>query len=498
MGQLGALVALRWRMVRTRRTRVGLAVLAGTVPALSLLAALGGARVPPGDRLTDILLLAPTTFVLFATLAVAAPMVAGGGNQLFPDEQLVGYPIRPAAVYGGSVLLSPLNLAWATQVVLLCFVTGAVTEHTPLAVLGLVTTFCYIALATVVGQTLAWLVVGMRQRSLGRRVARLGGWSLGAVALALLATGRTTEVLDASPTTQVVISAIKGSQGRYGGWLAVLLPLALGTLVAWHLGVRACAWALRRTSPLGRPELRPVVRRASRTSVLGALTVVDWASVWRSTPLRRGTLVLAVLPGAVGALADPSWPSLALIPGLVAAGAGLLFGVNAFALDGGGTVFVAAQPHAPWATLAAKVIVVAWTCLAAIALALVIAASQVDDAPTAAAAVAVVASALASTLVVTATCASMSVAHPHKADLRGPRDTPAPPATMATYSLQLALVTTWPALVFVGAAASGSLAAAVLALVAVVSLSVRSLLGTFRRWQRATDRSRVVTTVAFG
>src|SRR5207244_1793777 len=115
-------------------------------------------------------------------------------------------------------------------------------------------------------------------------------------------------------------------------------------LVFARLGREACGWSLRRTVPVGRPELAPVTRRASRRTPLAELVAVDRASVWRSSSLRRGAIVLAVLPGAVAMLAHPTWESLALLPGLVAAGAGLLFGVNAFCLDGAGAAWVATLP----------------------------------------------------------------------------------------------------------------------------------------------------------
>jgi hypothetical protein len=197
-------------------------------------------------------------------------------------------------------------------------------------------------------------------------------------------------------------------------------------------------------------------------------------------------------------LAHPSWASLTLLPGLVAAGAGLLFGVNAFCLDGGGSVFVATQPHEPRHTLVAKLTIVTQTCLVAVVLAVVLASTQVREVPSAAEAVAVLGSVAGSTLLVVAACGRLSVERPHKADLRGPRDTPAPPATMAVYSLRLALGTTWAGLAFAGAAESGSVTAALAACVAVLAVAARSISRSIRAWSDATTRSRVVTTVAFG
>lgn len=197
-------------------------------------------------------------------------------------------------------------------------------------------------------------------------------------------------------------------------------------------------------------------------------------------------------------LAHPTWASLALLPGLVAAGAGLLFGVNAFCLDGAGAMWVATLPHPPRTTLLAKLWVVGQTCLGAVLIAVVLAAARVRDTPTAAEIVALVGSVVGSTLLVVAVCARLSVTRPHKADLRGPRDTPAPPATMAVYSLRLALGTTWAGLALAGAGASGSWAAALSAAILVLALASRSLLQTLRYWASPVHQTQVVTTVSYG
>jgi hypothetical protein len=469
----------------------------GLLALIVLFAAQGvyvGQHLPPGSRLFDVLLLAPTMFLIFTALTVVAPLVAGGGNELFPEDQLIAYPIQPRTIFAGSILVAPLNLAWVTQLIVLVTVTAAVSKRGAGVLLALVTTACFVIMSTVVGQALAWLVIGIRQREAGRGVTRLFGVCMLLAVLALMATDSITTLLDRSPTTSVVVGVIAGSDGHYDRWALTTGALVLLTYAWGHLGVRACSWAIRRTTPVGRPELAPVTRRGPRRSVLTELIAVDRASVWRSTPLRRGALVLALLPGGVAMLAHPTWPSLALLPGLVAAGAGLLFGVNAFCLDGGGTVFVAAQPHDPRDTLVAKLVTVTLTCLVAVALA----ATQVRVVPSPAEAIAVLGSLVGSTLLVVAACGRLSVQRPHKADLRGPRDTPAPPATMAVYSMRLALGTTWAGLAFAAAGASGSLVAALAACVAVLAVAIRSLLVTMRSWRETGVRAQVVTTVAFG
>ncbi len=80
-----------------------------------------------GETAFDLSLLGPTLYLAFAALAVLAPLSAGGGNELYPAEQLAAYPVRPRTWFGASLLLAPLNLAWATQVVALAAVTSLVT-----------------------------------------------------------------------------------------------------------------------------------------------------------------------------------------------------------------------------------------------------------------------------------------------------------------------------------------------------------------------------------
>ena len=97
--------------------------------------------------------------------------------------------------------------------------------------------------------------------------------------------------------------------------------MAATGLLAFHLGARGCRWTQGQVSDGGlQPESRPVRRRTTARSDLLALMQVDRASVWRSASLRRGALVMAILPGAIAAITEPSWDSLVLLTGLVAAG----------------------------------------------------------------------------------------------------------------------------------------------------------------------------------
>jgi hypothetical protein len=225
--QLPALVRLRWQMVRAERVRVGLLVLAACVPGLLCAAVIAG-QLAPRTRSFDITVLGPTAFLGFAVLSLVAPLAAGGGNELFPPEQLVAYPIRPATHFFESLLVAPLNLAWMSQFVLLFGMTSFVTGARPGLGLALVTTVVYVAMVTVAGQMVAWALIGARQSLLGRRTV----WALtGAIVvttLVVLQQHLGYRVLDNAPTRPAVSAVLDGGAHRYGGDLA-RLPLVRAT-----------------------------------------------------------------------------------------------------------------------------------------------------------------------------------------------------------------------------------------------------------------------------
>jgi len=312
-------------------------------------------------------------------------------------------------------------------------------------------------------------------------------------------TGMLTVLLDASPTREVFLGVIAGSNADWPRWAWVSVALVLLVLCAAFAGARATAWALRRPVSGGlMREGRLMARRPPATSAAAQLLAVDRKSVWRSTSLRRGLVVLGVLPGLVAAIAELPWTSLVLVPGLVAAGAGLLFGINAFCLDGSGSLWLSTIPgwwqHAYWAKARVTAECVGIATLIALGAAVVRAPAPASAAQV----VAVLASAASCTALVVAACMRHSVRRPHRADLRGPRDTPAPPGTMAVYSARLALGTTLTGLLFTLLALSPEPWLPAVAAVPFLARAGLSLKSTERDWARPRTRARVVTTVAAG
>ena len=250
---------------------------------------------------------------------------------------------------------------------------------------ALLTAVVYAAAATLTGQAIAWWLEGVRQRRAGRWTVRFVGAGFVLVGVTLQLTHHLTNLLDQLPTKWVAISAVKGSQGLWWPlWGPLLAGMAAAGLLAFHLGARGCRWTQGQVSDGGlQPESRPVRRRKTAGSDLLALMQIDRASVWRSASLRRGALVMAILPGAIAAITEPSWDSLVLLTGLVAAGSGLLFGVNAFGMDGPGALTLEGLPMRPELRYWAKAATILEFSGLTVAGALIVGSVRADGSPTA-------------------------------------------------------------------------------------------------------------------
>ena len=499
LDQLRALVALRWTMVRSRNARLGLLALAACVPLAVVGGALAARVVPSGTRF-EASLVVPTIYLGFAVLSAVSPLTAGGGNELYPAEQLVAYPVRPSTHFLTGLAVMPINLAWVSQLVILTAATSFALPSSPTAPLAVPTMLAYVVLATAVGQLGSWLVSGVRQTRNGRRAVWALAATVAVLTIAVTRTGHATDVLDASPTVSVVVAMVGVAEERaYGLWAFTTATLVLLCAAALYAGNAACAWALQRPGDAGAfREARPVKARAQHGGQFRELLAVDRASVWRSASLRRGALVLGLLPGLVTFALGVEWGTLLLLPGLVASGAALLFGVNAFCLDAGGAVWLASLPHDPRLALRSKAWVVAETALVCVLIAVGAGLLRVQGAPTRAEAYGLAAAVVATTVSVLGTSLRLSVERPHRADLRGRRDTPAPPGTMAVYSTRMAAQTTFAGLFVAGAAATGVAWLPVVAALPFVLLGLRSLAVAARHWGDAASRARVVATVAAG
>ncbi len=494
--QLFSLLRLRWAMVRSRRVRLVLGLSGLLIGYLAVAVARSGDELDPA-KLGTAIELAPVAFLGFAVLAVIAPLTAGGGNEVFPPDQLAAFPVRPRTQFLGGLALAPLNLVWVLQLLTITAETAFVSRDGSSWRAALTST-SYVFFATVLGQALSWWVAGLRMSRAGRRLVNSLGITAVLAAIAAIRLGLGSEIVDRTPT-RTLVHAVAARPDELSRWALTTGVLLLLTIFSLWLGTALCGWALRRpTDTTARADLGPVRRRGARSGQLTELVAVNRASAWRAPALRRGGVVLAVLPGIGAAGAGVPWESLTILPGLVAAGAGLLFGVNAFALDGSGALWMASLPHRPRLVATAKVLVLAETVVAAVALAALAGGVRSPGAPSLTQLSAIVFSGLACTAVVVAVSLSCSVRRPHHALLRSPRDSIAPPGALALASLQLSIPAAFVGLLFSGAAQTDLPWLPPLLAVPVVAVALLSLQRSLATYDRPLPRARVVAVVSSG
>ncbi|WP_148573178.1 hypothetical protein [Nocardioides caldifontis] len=491
---VGALLSFRASGVRGRSRRLAYAGLA-TVLTLTVLAGWLPAYLPGGDRRTDVLSLLPSAMVGILVIAIVSAAASGGGRELVPRDQAVAYPVSTTTDHLGALLMAPLNIAWLLQawtlLAAMAYVGGAYWGLVLTQLLTLLWLVTATALAQVVGWALEWVRRGPHGTWAARGLMVLAG--LGGAYL--VAADRLVPLLQKSPTLQVSIAALQGRTGVTPLYAKTFLVLLVVAAVAVVLGAVAASAVNRRPA---RDELRLETSthqpRPHPGSDLVAMLRTDRVGIWRSVPLRRGLAVLAVMPGLVAIAGGLEWEMLPILPGLVASGGALLFGVNAWCLDGRGALWRDSLPVAPGLVFLSRVLVLVEVLLVASAATLVMASLRAGL-PTVDELAAVTAAALVVVLQVVSASLRWSVRRPFGVDLRSARATPAPPLVMVGYSARLALSTTMVGLVFsllVRLSWEWSVAVAVPFLL----LSAWRLVRTANAWGVPEVRSRVVATVA--
>lgn len=496
--QVRALVSLRWRLVRSPAVRIGLLSLLGSVPLLALLLLSVRNGVDP-DALVASIHAAPAAFLGFGALAVVAPLTSSAATELFPSGQLVAYPLRPSTQFLSSLVLAPLNLVWIVQLLVLTAETGFLSVGQPHLGRALLTAGCFVVAATGVGQALAWTATGLRCTARGRLVLRgtLAGFVIAGITV--VRTGHGNDVVDSSFAPWLVRTIGAGARGDVSAWLPGIALLATLAVVSLYAGARLCRWAVRIPQDrAGARSSRAHHRRPHPSDDYRALVATDRASVWRAPALRRGAIVLALLPGVAAAGVGLPWRSLVFLPGLVAAGGGLLFGFNVFCLDATGAVWLASLPHQQGLIARAKTRVTAEAVLLGSVLAAAIGALRAKGTPTLTEVVAILASTTTCALLVVALCLSSALRRPHRADLNGPRDAVAPPGALVLASLKLAFPTAMLGGVL-EASAAGPVWWVPLAIAApVAALSAAWIAANLQTYDDPLRRSRIVQTVSAG
>jgi hypothetical protein len=477
-----------------RRLRIaGVAVALLTVGIVVGPAYLGGDI--PRDHSGRLLAVLPSLCLGFLVLASITAVASAGGREIIPREEAVVFPVSTTTDHLGALLLAPLNIAWMVQAWALLGMTSYALGPRQWWAYEL-PVLLWILAATAVAQVVGWLAEGVRRGRHGIAVFRVIVVLLVLVGATLVVTDRLTPLLDRSPTARLLGLALDGASGRWSSWATGVGALAVLAVGAAVLGALPARWALHR--PM-REELRLEAGRHPARPLPGSdlmmMLRIDRAAVWRSVPLRRGLLVLALMPGGVALAGDLEWNMLTILPGLVASGAALLFGVNTWCLDGRGALWRDSLPVSPRIAFLAKALVLAEVLLCSAAVTLVLAAIRAGR-PTAPEVTALVCSTLVVSLQVVGAGMRWSIARPFAVDLRSARATPAPPVVMAGYSARLALVTTVTGLVFSGLAELDDVRYAIGTGVLLLLWSAWRLERTAQRWDDPVTRSRVISVVA--
>lgn len=481
---------------RKRAARVG-----GVLFVLITVAVAFGPAYLPGagdleqGRARDFLLLLPSALTGILVLAVISAIASGGGRELLSHEHGVVFPVSPTTDHLGALLLAPLNIAWLLQAWTLLGAAAYGLGDSWLAG-GQVITVLWVLLATALAQVLAWSVESVRRREHGVLTVRALGIGVAGVALWIQLHGQLAALLDRLPTTHVLLGMIAAREGHPTRWVLTVLVLLVATLLTVVLGAVPAHLAARR-APRDAIRAETGARPARRTprSNLMMLVRIDRGSVWRSVPMRRGMLVLAVGPGLVALAGALEWSTMTILPGLVASGGALLFGVNAWCLDARGTLWRESIPAEPGTVFTARMIVLTEWLVVASGITVVLSSLRAGV-PQAHQLSALLCSWLVVTVQVVGASLRWSHHSPFSVDMRSARATPAPPVLMVGYSARLALTTTVTGLMFSGLARLPYWNLSIALAIPFLAWSLTRLAWVRRAWLDPHQRARVVMTVA--
>ena len=447
------------------------------------------------DNIRDVLIVLPSAIGAFLLINVLSGIASGGGRELLSREQGVTFPVSPTTDHLGALLLTPLNVAWLVQSWTLL---GAMSfGNGPDGLWGAqLVVVLWIVAATCASQVVAWAGEAVRRGPAGILLMRLVGAALGVAAGALYVFGKIGATLDALPSTQVVLGALSAQTGNWDRFLytVALLLLVVPLLVA--LGAVAAHIAARRHP---RDELRlesetHSPRPMASTSFM-ALLRTDRASVWRVVPMRRGIVFLAFGPGVVGLAGNLDWPQLTILPGLVASGGALLFGVNMWCLEGRGALWRESLPISPGTIYSARVVVLLEFLLLSSGFTILLSSLRAGL-PSSHELASIVATWLVVIMQVVSASTRWSLKKPFAVDLRSARATPAPPGVMVGYSARLAVCTTFTSLIFSGLARIPAWELSVLVALPFLAWSTGRVVIARADWMDPFTRVRVVSTVA--
>ena len=266
---------------------------------------------------------------------IASAVASGGGRELLSREhggRLPGQPHdrpprRPPARPAQHRLAAPgVDAARAPRR------TASSGRALAAAQIGMLV---WIAAATAIGQVVAWTVEAVRRTTHGIAIVRRAASRWPSVAVGAPARPATSARPRRRCTTRwLVVGYVDGftlALGRRRSRSSSALLVRRGRARRGPGAPRRPARSARRAAGRDRQLRRPA---GSPRSPLAGLVRTDRGSVWRAVPMRRGLAVLADRPGRGRAGRQPGpGAQMTILPGLVASGGALLFGVNAWCLD---------------------------------------------------------------------------------------------------------------------------------------------------------------------
>jgi hypothetical protein len=476
--------------------RLAAPVAVSVLVLVTVAAAVAPASLPDldGTRL-DVRILLASAYLSVLVVCVVSATLSAGGRELLPRDQAVAFPVSATTDHLGALLMAPFNLAWLVQ----CWAVLAATSYSvgsrPTLVLAVLPVLVWMCTATALAQVLAWAVEWVRRGPHGPLAVRSAAVVLAACAAWSLDAGRLTTLLDHSPTVPIATGVTDGARGDWVPWLLLMSALLVLAVVATVLGACVAGRTARRPArDQVRAETSPRRLRPEPASDLAALMRLDRAGIWRSVPMRRGMVVLTVLPGLIALVGAFGWDRLGMLPGLVATGGALLFGVNSWCLDGRGALWRESLPVSPALGFSARALVLGEVLLTAVGATVLLASLRVGL-PTVSQLVSLLCVTAVVTAHVVATSMRWSVRHPYAADLRTARDAPAPPLAMVGYAARLAFGTTCAGLLF-NASSRLPWAWSPLLLVPLLAWSGFRLRRSAALWGVPEKRSAVIATVA--
>ncbi|CAN5456211.1 hypothetical protein BH09ACT12_BH09ACT12_12640 [soil metagenome] len=489
---VGHLLRFRIGTVRHRGlSALGAALMVAVTAAIAIVPAYhpdaGGA-----DAALDVLVVLPTALAGFVLLAAIASAASGGGRELIARDPASIHPISPTTDHLGALLLAPLNIAWLIQAWALMGATSFAVGSDRVFPAEVIVVL-WLAAGTAFAQVLAWILEGVRRVPHGIGGVRLLNVVVLGTALGLQLTDRMITVFDQIPTRWFVIAMVDPAWSHWWAAVAVTLAAFVGFVVLGAVPAHIAAHRVPRDEL--RVESGQYAARSRPRSDLAAMVRTDRSSVWRAVPMRRGVVVLALGPGIVAVLGDLQWSSMTVLPGLVASGGALLYGVNAWCLDSRGALWRESLPVDPRTVFDARAFVLAEFLLAASLLTVAVAAIRAGM-PSLPEVSALVATLVVVTVQVVGASMRWSYKRPYAVDLRSSRATPAPPSMMVAYSARLALSTTVTGLFFSALSQSDDWSFSVLFAVMMLAWSGLRLLRVRRLWTDPFQRARVITAVA--